>query len=219
VAAATAAAPAALSTEVVHDVSEDPATLAQIKEVHRRGVDHLTGCFSRTDQYWKRWITHAARPGAGVTVHVVRDGDGTIVGYGVIRLGGGPVFGGIVQVTEFFTVAADAERKQACFLKLLGDVMAACEEAPTRVRVSSASVDPVWMAGVAAAPPPAAVVAAGPVKEGTTLMRAGAGPHGSVIWADHGQMFRPGPRFGGADVGVACGDLFARYTFLALDAF
>ena len=190
-----------LVSTIVPKVAEEQSTIKEIAALHQHGIKSLTGCFVRTDEYWQRWVGNAVQFGI---LRVVRDASGTCIGYGVSRVADGPIFGGMLQVTEFFAVGlCDADRK-ACFIQYLHDELEAANPALNRIRVSPSTVNPEWLAPftVAAKAP----VSVGPVKEGGTLVCTGIGPYGSLIWSDEGQMVRPvGDRFATRDLGKSPG--------------
>lgn len=189
--AAHAAASQVLTTEVVPTLVGAPDLTATIAEIHRRGIESLTGCFARTTEYWGQWIADATRPGAGYTIRVVRDARANCVGYGLSRVGAGPVYGGVLQITEFFCSAQHDEDRQACFLCYLDAEIAGCEVRPQRVRILPSTIDATWLASVVGvAPVESANPIGAPVQEGGTLVCSEQNADGTSLWTDKGQMFR-----------------------------
>lgn len=177
------------SSRVDSLLADDHAVVDELALMYRHGTHRLLGCFARTTEYWRSWVSEATRPGSGNRVRVVRSPNGECVGYGVTRLGGVPPWEGMLQVIEFFSSAHGDAANRLCFLRFLADELLASESKPTRLRVSPATVNPMWLETLTVTPPVSSLVT-GPVKDGATLVCSGRGDADSLCWHDEGQMFR-----------------------------
>ena len=201
------------SKSVIH-VASDPHLLETMSRLYTQGASHLVGCFERSNAYWRQWVADVTKPGSGYDVRAVFRDDGTCVAYGINRVAAGPVFGGLLQITEYFCSMSTDEEKQKSFQRYLADSLSATHPRPTRVRVVPMTIDPAWIGqsrttdaspsedharGASSEP-----LSGTPVKEGGTLVAACESSSGSMVWMDHGQMFRLGPRLtqSGRDLGT-----------------
>lgn len=177
-----------LRSSRVDSLADNHVVVDELAFTYRQGTQRVLGCFSRAAEYWRSWVSEATRLGSGNRVRVVRSPNGECVGYGVTRLGGPPPWEGMLQVTEFFSSAHDDAGKRLCFLCFLAGELLASESKPTRLRVSPAIVNPMWLETLTVYPPMSSLVT-GPVKDGATLVCSGCGDADSLCWHDEGQMF------------------------------
>lgn len=202
-------------TTMETNLDGDPSVLDGVAAVHSSASWRMCGHFARTAAYWTKWI----KPQQSVRV-VTAAGATKIQAYWIVRIGSGPVFGGLLQVTEFFSLGETVSERKEHFAALLRDQLAEVDPMPRAIRVPIALIEPSWLEGGPAAP----YQPLGPLQSGRTLVHRQAGPElpsGLQVWADEGQMYRA-VSDKDEDGSVKLAALFSSrddYTFLAADAF
>eukprot|EP00035_Acanthoeca_spectabilis_P014470 m.277314 g.277314 ORF g.277314 m.277314 type:complete len:372 (-) comp16146_c0_seq2:1292-2407(-) len=199
------------SSEVVPSFASHPDDLSSIVHQHESTTKSLTGCFARTPDYWQLWVSHVVAWDKEWTLRIVRDRKKACVGYGVSR-----DVGGMLCVSEFCCLAKSDKERRHCFLCYLADELATRDPNPSRLRIMTPTVDPMWLTGIVVED---GSVVVGPVKEGVTLNCIGKHKSGAQIWHDEGQMFRLSGSFSDMSPERLFGDLVQQFTFFGVDSF
>lgn len=178
-----------IGTAAIHDGAVDCELLREMMQLHRFGAEQLSGTVVRGNEaYWRCWILpQLSACGGGATLLVVRSLDRRLAAYLVARKGTGAVFGGTLQILEFFAAQEHISASRALFGALV-----------RRAVASSAAGRLQFQPGVAPDDHDLAdllgehgddAVPQGRIPGRSIEVCRGALP-AEQLWVDHGQMYR-----------------------------